>query len=143
MKHFFIKKIDQNEFMGKKHKKILYHAKLYRKLSYFSFCSYWMCFNFWFYFFIQYSSKKYTFCNWIGNRATTEGIKKYRSIIKKHEKNHGQEVLSAKTKLNTVAFLISKALIYQNISYNDFVVIKIVLKEYNKMKEQMKNPNNK
>ena len=52
-------------------------------------------------------------------------------------------MLSAKTKLNTVAFLISKALIYQNISYNDFVVIKIVLKEYNKMKEQMKNPNNK
>ena len=34
-------------------------------------------------------------------------------------------MLLAKTKLNTVVFLISKAFIYPNISYKDFVVIKI------------------
>ena len=69
--------------------------------------------------------------------ATTAGIKKYRSIITKHEKNHDQVWLSAKTKLNTVVFLISKALIYQNIGCNDFVLIKILLKEYDKTKEKI------
>ena len=38
--------------------------------------------------------------------ATTVGIKKYKSIIKKKKKKHDQIVLLEKTKLNTVQVLI-------------------------------------
>ena len=48
-------------------------------------------------------------------------------------------VLLAKSKLNSIKVLISKALIDSNISDDEFVLINNVLKEYNKMKEKMKN----
>ena len=43
--------------------------------------------------------------------ATAAGIKKYKSIIKKHKKKHDEIVLLAKSKLNIIEVLISKALI--------------------------------
>ena len=43
--------------------------------------------------------------------AITSGIKKYKSITKKKRKKHNKKVLFAKTKINTVKVLISKALI--------------------------------
>ena len=46
----------------------------------------------------------------------TAGIKKYQSIIKKKEKKHDKIVLLAKSKLNSIEVLISKALIDSVIS---------------------------
>ena len=67
------------------------------------------------------------------------GIKKYKSIIKKKKKKHDKIVLLAKSKLNSIEVLISKALIDSNISYDVFVLINNVLKEYDDMKEEIKN----
>ena len=47
------------------------------------------------------------------------GIKKYKSTIKK--KKHDEIVLLAKTKLNTIEVLVSRALINLYISYDEFV----------------------
>ena len=47
-----------------------------------------------------------------------------------------------KAKLDTIEILISKALINQDISHDKFVSINSVLKEYNEMKEEIKNPQN-
>ena len=44
------------------------------------------------------------------------GIKKYKSLIKKKEKNHDKIELFAKAKLNTLEVIICKALIDSNIS---------------------------
>ena len=75
--------------------------------------------------------------------AITAGIKKYKSIIKKKKKKHDKIVLLAKSKLNRIEVLISKALIDSVISHDEYVLINNVLKEYNEMKEELKNPNNK
>ena len=69
----------------------------------------------------------------------TAGIRKYNSIIKKKQKKHDKIVLLAKSKLNSIEVLISKALIDSSISYNKFVLINDVLKEYGNMKEGIKN----
>ena len=66
--------------------------------------------------------------------AITAGMKKYQSIIKKKKKKHDKIVLLAKSKLNKIEILISKALIDSNISHDEFVLINNLLKEYNKMK---------
>ena len=70
--------------------------------------------------------------------AITAGIK-YKSVIKKKKKRNDKKVLSAKAKLNTIEVLISKALIDSNISYDEFVLINNMLKEYYGMKEEIKN----
>ena len=49
----------------------------------------------------------------------------------------------ATTKLNSMEVLNSKALIDLNISHDEFVLISNVPKEYCKMKEEIKNSNNK
>ena len=58
------------------------------------------------------------------------GIKKFKSIIKKKKKKHDKIVLLAKYKLSGIEVLISKVLIYSNISHNVFVLINNVLKEF-------------
>ena len=67
--------------------------------------------------------------------AIAAGIKKYKSIIKKKKKKHDKIVLLAKSKLNGIEVLVSKALIDSVISNGEFVLIKNVIKEYNKIKE--------
>ena len=71
--------------------------------------------------------------------AITAGIKKYKSIIKKKKKKHDKIVLLAKSMLNSIEVLIYKALIHSVISQNEFVLINNVLKEYNEMKEEIRN----
>ena len=71
--------------------------------------------------------------------AITAGIKRYMSIIKKKKKKHWKILLLAKSKLNSIEALISKALINSVISHDEFVLINNFLKEYNKMKEEIKN----
>ena len=48
-------------------------------------------------------------------------------------------MLFTKFKLNTIEVLISKALIDLVFSHDEFVVINNILKEYKKMKEEIKN----
>ena len=60
--------------------------------------------------------------------AITRGIKKYKSIIKKKKKKHDKIVLLAKSKVNSIKVLISKALIDSSLSHHDeFVLINGVL----------------
>ena len=68
----------------------------------------------------------------------TAAIKKYTSAIKKKKKKHDKIVLLAKSKLNTIENLISRALIDTVISHDEFLWIN-VLKEYNKMQQEIKN----
>ena len=73
--------------------------------------------------------------------AIAARIQKYKSIIKKKKKKHDKIVLLAKSKLNSIEVLISKALINSVIIHDEFVLISNVLKEYNKMKEEIENLN--
>ena len=70
----------------------------------------------------------------------TAEIKKYKSTIKKKKKNHDKLVLLGKDKFNTTEVLTYKALIDSYISYDEFVSVNNVLKEYYAMKEEIKNP---
>ena len=65
------------------------------------------------------------------------GIKNYKLIIKK--KNHDKIVLIVKSKFNSIEVLISMSLIDSNISYDEFVSTNNMLKEYDDMKEEIKN----
>ena len=71
------------------------------------------------------------------------GIKKYKSIIKKRKKKHDKILSLAKSKLNSVQILISKALIDSNTTHNEFVFKDNVPKEFDDMKEEIKNFNDK
>ena len=51
-------------------------------------------------------------------------------------------VLLAEYKLNSIEVLISKVLIDSNISHDDFSLINKVLKEYDNVKEEIKNLKN-
>ena len=72
----------------------------------------------------------------------TKWIKKYKPIIKKGKK-HDKIVFLAKTTLNTIEFLISKALIDSSITHDEFVSVNNVLKEYDDMQGEINNSNNK
>ena len=67
--------------------------------------------------------------------ALTVVIKK--SIINKKKKEHDKIALLAKSKLNKIEVLISKALIDSIISHDEFTLINNVLNEYNKIKEEI------
>ena len=67
------------------------------------------------------------------------GIKRYKSIIQKKKQKHDKIVFSAKSKSNKIEVLVSKALIDSNISHDEFVLINNALKEYDQIKEEIKN----
>ena len=71
------------------------------------------------------------------------GNEKYESIIKKKRKKHDQIALLAKSKLNKIKALISKALTDSCISHDEFVLINNALKEFYDTKEKRKNSNDK
>ena len=71
--------------------------------------------------------------------AITAGIKKYKSIIKEKKKKYDKITSLAKSKSNKIEVLISKSLIDSSVSHDEFVSINNVLKEYEKMKEEIKN----
>ena len=77
--------------------------------------------------------------------VSTAGIKKLSQLSqkkKKERKKHDKIVLLAETKLNTIDILISKVLIDLYINYDEFFSVNNVLREYNEMKEEIKNPEN-
>ena len=51
-------------------------------------------------------------------------------------------MLLVKTKLNAMEVFISKALIDSCINHDEFVSVNNALREYNEMKEEIKNPEN-
>ena len=51
-------------------------------------------------------------------------------------------MLLAKTMQSTIEALISKALIDSYINHDEFISVNNALKEYNEMKEEIKNPEN-
>ena len=53
----------------------------------------------------------------------------------KKRKKHNKIVLLAKSKLNNIEILISKALIDSNISHDEFILINNALKEFYDLKE--------
>ena len=55
---------------------------------------------------------------------------------------HNKIVLLVKTKLNTIEVLNSKALINSCVNDDQFVSVDNVLREYNEIKEEIKNPEN-
>ena len=57
----------------------------------------------------------------------------------KKKKKHGNIVLFAGSKLSSIEVLISKTLIDSVISYDEFVITNYTIKEYNEMKEEIKN----
>ena len=81
-------------------------------------------------------------CSTVGMKicAITAEIIKHKSIIKKKKKKHDEIVLLRKSKLNTIEILIYKALINSYISHGEFVSVNNVVREYNQMKEKLKNP---
>ena len=64
-------------------------------------------------------------------------------MVKNKKKKCGKIVLLAKTNLNTIEVLISKASIDSNISHDEFFTVNNVLKDYDDMKEEIKNSNDK
>ena len=60
------------------------------------------------------------------------------SIIKKKTKKLDKIVLLAKTKLNTIEVLISKAIIDSFTSHDEFFLLNNVLREYDDMKKKKK-----
>ena len=72
----------------------------------------------------------------------TAGIKNYKIIIEKKKKKHDKIVFSGKTKLDTIEVLTSNDLIDSYINHYKFVSINNVLREYDKMKREIKNSKN-
>ena len=70
--------------------------------------------------------------------AITAGIKKYKSIVKKKNKNYDKSVLSEKDKLNTIEVQTFKGLINSYISHDKFVSVNSLFREYNEIDK--KNP---
>ena len=67
----------------------------------------------------------------------------YQSIIKKKKKKHGKIVLLAKPELNRIEVSVSKVLLDSNISYNEFVLINSLLKEFFNTEEEIEDSNDK
>ena len=73
----------------------------------------------------------------------TAGINIYKLIIKKKKNKHEKIILLAKSKFNRIEVLISIALVDSVISDDEFFLLNNILIQYSKMKEDIKNSNNK
>ena len=62
----------------------------------------------------------------------------YKSLIKNKKKKHNKILSLAKSKLNSVEILVSKALIDSNISHDELVLISNVSKEFDDIKEEIR-----
>ena len=71
--------------------------------------------------------------------VTAAGIKMYKSPVNKNKKKDDKIIFSAKSKLNSIEVLIFKTSIDSVISHDQFVLINNLLREYDQMKEEIKN----
>ena len=128
-RNYLSEKINQNDLMSKKHKKVytvlnyiehqlfsIFTVSGYVSISAFALAGIHIG--------ITSSEIEIKIC------VITAGIKKYKSIIKTEKKKHDKIVLLAKSKLNRVQVLTSKALT------DDFALTNNVLKEFYHMKEE-------
>ena len=69
----------------------------------------------------------------------TAQIKKYKLIIKKKKKKHDKREFLAKAKLNSMENLMLRALINSYSSHDEFFLVNNVKREYDDMKEEVKN----
>ena len=123
VKNYFAEKIEQNELMSKKQEKV--RPTL---ISIFAFVS-------------SVGIPNEITISEVGLKisAITVAIKRYKSIIIKRKKKHEKVVLLAKTKLNSIEVVISKALTDSYISHDEFISVnnaiehKIIWKEKSKM----------
>ena len=60
-------------------------------------------------------------------------------LIEEINQKHDKIVLLAKFKLNSIKLIISKALIDSDVSHDEFLLIKKLLREYNEIKVEIKN----
>ena len=74
---------------------------------------------------------------------TTVIIKKLLSITKSKKKKHDKIPMLAKSKFNIIQTLVSQALIDMEISHEEFITILRVKNNYEKMKENLRNVNEK
>ena len=134
----FLEETEQNELMSRKYKKVFTTASYIEHLliltSLITGC-------------ISVTAFDSLFDIPVGITSSTIGlktcaiaaeIKRYNSITKKKKKKHDKIMFLAKSKLNSVEVRISKTLIDSNISHDEFVLIKNVLKEYDNTKEEIK-----
>ena len=130
-KNYLIEEVNQNELMSKKQK----HKKVYRALDYIKHLLILIS---------TVTGPVYITSSAIGLKICVipAEIKKYKSTIKKKRK-HGKMLSLAKSKINSIKFLISKSLINSNISHEEFVLIKNLPKEFGDVKEEIKNSNSK
>ena len=119
-RNFFIKEIEQNELMSKKHKKVCtsrnYFEHFITLASAITGCISISAFPS----LIGISMGITSSAIRLKTCAITAGIKQYKSIIKKKEKIDGKIVLLVTSKLSRIEFFISKALIDLFISHNEF-----------------------
>ena len=143
IRNYLTEEMNRNELMSKKHKKVCrvlnYIGHLLIVISAITGCVSISIFT------SLVGIPKGTTSSAIGLKiwSINAGIKKYKSIIKKNKKKHSKIVSLAKSKLNSIEVLISKALIHSNIRHDEFVSINNVLKEFYDMKEEIKNSNDK
>ena len=74
---------------------------------------------------------------------TTGIIKKLLSITRNKKKKHDKIFMLAKSKLNSIETLISQALIDMEISHEEFITILKEKDKYEKMKDNLRNENEK
>ena len=130
IRKYLIKEINQNELMSKEHKKVC-RILNYTEHSLIAISTSTGC--------VSISAFASLVGIPIGMASFTIGlkicvktaaIKNYKSIIKKKRKELYGIVLLAKSELNNIEVLISKASINSNISRDEFVLINNMLKEF-------------
>ena len=141
IRNYLIEEINQTELMSKKHKNVCrvvnYIDHLIIVTSIIIGCVFISAFACLVGIGISSSAIGLKFC------TNSAGTKKYKSMIKKKKQKHNKIVLLAKSKLNSIEVLISKALIDSNISHDETVSVNNVLKEFYDIKEEVKNSNKK
>ena len=116
IRNYFLKEIEQNELISRKHKKVcatlnyiehffILASTITRSISIYDFAS-----------LLGFCYRNCEFCNRDKNLWIAAGIKKYKSIIEKKKKKY-DKLLLAKSKLNSTEVLISTALIDSVISH--------------------------
>ena len=74
---------------------------------------------------------------------TTEIVKKLLNITRNKKKKHDKILMIAKSKLNSIETLISKALNDMNISHEEFITILKEKDKYERIKDILKSENEK
>ena len=135
-RNHFLKEIEENELMSRKHKKVCttlnYIEHRLILASTITGCISISAFGF----LLGTPIEITNFAIGLKICAIAAGIKQYKSIIKEKKKKHDKIFLLAKTKLNSIEVLISKPSIDWSIRHDEFVLINNVLKEHDDMNKK-------